>query len=105
MKTYVYSVFDRKAQYYLPLFAVPSEADGIRAFTDMVVQSDTNLSKYPADFDLVELAQFHVLAGDLVPTRPVNIVINGLVALEASRVERARYLAIFNKSSETADAS
>lgn len=87
----IYSIYDRKAQYYLPVFVARTDADALRQFADLVVNSDTPLSKYPADFDLVRLGVMNVESGNIDPERPVGLLINGLVSLQASIAERERY--------------
>jgi len=87
----IYSVYDRKAQYYLPLFTMRGNADAIRQFTEIVTQSDTNVSKYPADYDLVRLGQIDLETGSIEPQYPCETLINGLVALQNAQLERSRY--------------
>ena len=49
----LYSIYDRKAAYYLPAFQMRSHADAERQFSEIVTSSDTPISKYPADYDRV----------------------------------------------------
>ena len=90
----IYSIYDRKAQYYLPVLNARTDADAIRIFTDGVTSSDTQVSKYPADFDLVRLGKIHLETGLIDREWPVGLVINGLVALQTAQTERARYQAL-----------
>jgi len=92
----LYSIYDRKAAYYLPLFTVRSDADAIRQFTDIITQSDTNVSKYPADYDLVSLGEIDLEIGRIEPVYPARTIINGLVAFQAAQTERARYAKILS---------
>lgn len=87
----IYAAFDRKAQYYLPVFQQRSDAEAIRAFTEAIVSSESNVSKYPAEYDLVHLANLNIETGEVSPQWPVGLIINGLVALQAHEAERARY--------------
>ena len=95
----IFAVYDRKAQYYLPPFTDQYEANAIRTFTEAVMTSETPLSQYPADFDLVHLGTMDVRDGDLVALGHANILVNGLVALESAQRERARYQAILHRDS------
>lgn len=94
--TKIYALYDRKAQYYLPPFTVRSDGEAHRTFTEAVMQSDTPISQYPADFDLVRIGSIDLESGMLAPTEngmPV-LMINGLVCLEAAQRERSRYRAV-----------
>lgn len=90
----IYSIWDRKAAYYLPLMQHRSDTDAMREFTGLVMNPDTPISQYPADFDLLRMGAFAVEDGTLVPeTHPVPIV-NGLVCLQNAHQERRRYEAL-----------
>lgn len=91
MLEYIYSVYDRKAQYYLPIFTRRSDADAQRQFAEIVATSDTPISKYPADFDLVRLGTIDLETGSIEPEHPMGLLINGLVSLQALNAERKRY--------------
>lgn len=90
----IYSLYDRKAQYYLPLFTVRSDADAIRQFAQIVTQSDTPVAQYPADYDLVGLGSVDLESGLIDPEYPVRTVINGLVCLQNAHAERGRYASL-----------
>lgn len=87
----LYSVYDRKAGYYLPIYQARTDTDAIRAFTETVVTSDTPISKYPADFELCHLGVLDLDSGSILPNDKIRIILNGLSALQASQAERARY--------------
>lgn len=100
----IYAIYDRKAQYYLPPFTVRSDADAHRTFTEAVMSSDTPISQYPADFDLIRVGSIDLESGMLAPTEsgmPV-LMINGLVCLEVAQRERSRYRAIIGNVDGTA---
>lgn len=96
----IYAAYDRKAQYYLPCFQQRSDAEAIRAFTEAVINSESNVSKYPAEYDLVLLGQMDMETGEITPQWPVGLIINGLVALQASQAERARYAKALNPQTD-----
>lgn len=92
----IYAAYDRKAQYYLPVFQQRSDAEAIRAFTEAVMTSESNVSKYPAEYDLVLVGTMDMESGEVTPEWPVGLIINGLVALQAAQAERARYAKALN---------
>lgn len=101
MENFVFSVYDRKAQYYLPPFASRSEAEAVRAFVELVMNSETPISQYPADFDLMQVGTFNLESGGLNPVVPVpRPIINGLVALTDAQRERQRYQTILSTVAE-----
>lgn len=87
----IYTVRDRKAEYCLPVFSAKSDTDAIRSFTETVVSSDTDMSKYPADFDLLAIAEFDIQIGFVKVITPYQILINGLVAIQQANELRSRY--------------
>jgi hypothetical protein len=93
---YLYSIYDRKAAYYLPIFQQRGHADATRQFTELVTQSDTAIAKYPADYDLVCLGQIDLETGQIAPTYPCETIINGLVSLQNAHLERCRYAKAIN---------
>lgn len=99
----IYAAYDRKAQYYLPIFQTRSDAEAVRSFTDAVVSSDTNVAKYPADFDLIRLGEIDMETGQITPEWPVGLIINGLVALQAHQADRARYAKAVNPQTDLED--
>lgn len=93
---HLYSIYDRKAAYYLPVFTLRSHAEAERQFTEIVTQSETPVSKYPADYDLVCLGQINLETGQIAPTYPCETLINGLVSLQNAHLERSRYAKALN---------
>lgn len=91
----IFAAYDRKAQYYLPVFQARNEVDAIRSFTDAVM-GDTPLAKYPADYDLICLASFNTETGQIDANWPVELVINGYAALDLAQKERGRYAKALN---------
>lgn len=89
----LYAVYDRKAQYYLPPFACRSDADAERQFTEAVMTSETPISQYPAEFDLVRLGSIDLETGFLSSNQGgmPYLMLNGLVCLEAAHQTRNRY--------------
>lgn len=90
----IYAVYDRKAQYYLPPFTARGDAEASRSFTDAVMTSETPISQYPADFDLVRIGEFHLETGVLTPEGIPTLLLNGLVALTDAQRQRSRYQSV-----------
>lgn len=99
----LYSIYDRKAAYYLPIFQMRSHADAQRQFTEIVTQSDTPVSKYPADYDLVCLGSIDLETGQIAPSYPCETIINGLVSLQNAHLERSRYAKAINPQVDIED--
>lgn len=93
---HLYSIYDRKAAYYLPVFQQRAHADAERQFIELVTSSETPISRYPADYDLVCLGQIDLESGQIVPTYPCETLLNGLVALQNAHLERSRYAKAVN---------
>lgn len=88
---WIYSTYDRKAQYHLAVFTARGDADASRMFTEAVVKSETPLSQYPADFDLVKIGSINLDTGVLTPEPVPVLMLNGLVALTEAQRQRNRY--------------
>lgn len=66
MKVGVYSVFDKKAQAYLPPFFLPHDGQAVRAFSDIVMNKETSINSHPEDYSLNRLAMFDDNSGEFV---------------------------------------
>lgn len=89
--TNLYSIYDRKAGYYLPIFQRRTDADAIREFTEVVTMGDGPISKYPSDFELCDLGQMDLDTGEILPAKNARIILNGLSCLQAAHADRQRY--------------
>lgn len=54
----LYTVYDEKAQAYLPPFFVPTDGLATRAFKDCVNSADHQFGKHPSDYTLFFLGEF-----------------------------------------------
>lgn len=61
----MYTVHDAAAKAYLPPFTQKSERDALSAFEEAANDSQSAISKYPADFTLIELGDFDERTGKL----------------------------------------
>lgn len=100
---HIYTIFDRKASYCLPVFSAKTDVDAIRQFKEIVVSSDTDVSKYPADFDLIAIADLDQYTGQTLPIQPLRILINGLVAIQEVNTERVRYKKVLTEQLDIED--
>lgn len=100
MKNSLYAIYDRKAEYYLPVFPARGDAEAWRMFTETVVKSETPISQYPADFDLVRVATINLETGVVTPEHMPTLLVNGLAALTEAQRQRSRYQTVLGTVSE-----
>lgn len=62
---YMFTVYDEKAEAFLPPFFVPSKGLAIRAFTDCINSKDHYFGKHPADYTLFQIGVFHDTTGEI----------------------------------------
>ena len=55
----MFTVYDSKAETFMPPFFVPSKGLAIRAFEDCVNSNDHHFGKHPADYTLFYLGEFN----------------------------------------------
>ncbi len=55
----MFTVYDTKAETFMPPFFVPSKGLAIRAFEDCVNSDDHHFGKHPADYTLFYLGSFN----------------------------------------------
>ena len=58
MKLIMFTVFDVKAEAYLPPFFLPNESMAMRIFSDMAGDTDHQFGKHPEDYTLFKLGEF-----------------------------------------------
>jgi hypothetical protein len=61
----IYSIYDRKAEIYLPPFMEQANGTAIRKLQDMVAQEGSIWANHAEDFDLVKLAEFGEVSGSI----------------------------------------
>lgn len=74
----VYSIYDSKAEAYLPPFILPKKAMAVRAFTDCVNSPTHQFGQNPEDYTLFELGSFDDQHGQYLLHRSVISCGNGL---------------------------
>lgn len=84
MKRNIYVVWDRVALAALPtLMLFAHDAPAIRQFQEILQDSQSQLSKHPADFDLYCLGEFHETENRLESLDEGRLVILGSSCVEA----------------------
>ena len=68
----VFTVYDSKAEAYLPPFYARSTGDAIRRFSDTANDVSHDFNKHAADFTLFEIGEFDELQG-VFNLLPANI--------------------------------
>lgn len=84
----VYGVFDTKAEVYGRPFFTRMRGEAIRAWSDALVDGQSEYAKHPGDYNLFELGEFDQGSGLLVPGKDGPVLLgNGLSFLkkESSR--------------------
>lgn len=59
MISYVFSVLDVKAEFYMPTQTAPTMAMAVRMFLEAALDERSQINKYPDDFVLFELGKFN----------------------------------------------
>lgn len=78
MELNIYSVYDVKANAYLPPFYLPTEGMAIRTFTDCVNSKDHQFGAHPEDYTLMYFGIFNDKQGSFEPLHPPKTIRTGL---------------------------
>ena len=73
MRMVIVSVRDKKAEFFSPVYAVPTKGLAIRGFGDAIMKGGSDLSSHPEDFSLFMVGEFDQVTGMLIPCEPVSI--------------------------------
>ena len=65
MQLKVFSIYDEKAEAYLKPFFMRSQAEAIRAFTDLVNDPQSDFFKHSEDFILFEIGDYNDHSGHI----------------------------------------
>lgn len=60
-----FTIYDSKANFYIPPFVAKTVGEAIRDFSDTVADSNTKLYWHSADYTLFEVGEFDSLSGRL----------------------------------------
>jgi hypothetical protein len=85
MKYGMFSIYDEKAQAFLPPFILPETGMAIRTFGDCINSQEHQFGKHPADYTLYQIAEFDDDTG--IPTPDKKTIHNGL-ELKKSDIEK-----------------
>lgn len=66
MKLNIYSIYDSAAGSYMNPFVMQSDAQALRAFTDIATDAEHDIGKHPEDYSVWYIGQFHQIKGELV---------------------------------------
>lgn len=88
MTTHVFSIYDAKAESYLPPFTTHTYGIAERMFTDMVNTPEHQFNRHPEDYTLFAIGSYddqtaHMTSTELTP------IINGLQAIANGSPEPA----------------
>lgn len=64
----MFAVYDKKAMFFDSPFCVESEVQAKRAFEQAVINPQSTISKYPADFALYYLGEYISSKGNVITT-------------------------------------
>lgn len=87
---HIYAMHDTKTGAYKTPFCTETEYEAMRQVMAAVGDDRTELSKFPADFDLVFLGEFDPHRGVLSPS--VHVTVGNAAALYAAYLRTARRL-------------
>jgi len=85
MKLTGFSIYDTKAEAFMPPFFMPSIGLGIRAFSDVLRDAGSPLAKHPRDYELFKVGEFDDSTGSVSTGSIVTPVLlsTGAQALES----------------------
>jgi len=70
VKQIVFSIYDVKAECYLPVFTYPAVGQGIRTFMDLANDPSHPIGKHKSDYRLYRVGEFDDTTGDIVTAIP-----------------------------------
>lgn len=73
----VCSVYDEKAEAYMPPSFVPAIGLASRDFSDALTNAESKMAKYKSDFSLYHVADFDTNAGSFSTIQPPRLVMKG----------------------------
>lgn len=85
----VFSVYDSKVGAYLAPFFCRASGEAVRAFISAVNAADHDFRRFPEDYSLFELGEFHDETGALVALNAPVLVITALQCVGKAGVARA----------------
>lgn len=77
MITKAFAVYDHKAEFYGVPFFMQQVGLAVRAFSDLVNDRDTTVSRHPADYSLFEIGTFDDSTGTMETIIPHRLLGHG----------------------------
>ena len=84
----IFSVYDEKAEAYLPPFYLPREAMAIRTFSDTINNPESGLFRHPHDYTLFHFGEFDNNTGEFRMFSSPKPLGNGVQFVSQSTDER-----------------
>lgn len=83
----LYSIHDKTAAMFCPPFSCVNDAQATRAFQSNMQNPDSNIARFPADYNLYYVGEFNELTGELEFEEPTRII-TGLEMLKTIKAEQ-----------------
>lgn len=74
MKLNVYSVYDKAVRAWMQPFYCRTTGEAIRSFTELANDGQSNVSKYPTDYELYALGEYDDSSGLFTSGSPVRVI-------------------------------
>lgn len=68
-----FAVYDSKAEAYLTPFFMPSTGAAVRAFTDLVNDRNTTVSRHPEDYNLFQIGEYDDASGSVSSVTKISL--------------------------------
>lgn len=82
MDKIIVSIYDRKAEYYLPIWLTENIETAKRQFLNLVNDSETLINKNPEDYIMFQVGVFDDRSGKVTELIHHKEIINGLTKLK-----------------------
>lgn len=73
MESKLYTIYDQKAEIYLPPFCFPTHGAAVRAFTETVNDPQSNIAKHPEDYNLFYIGTWDDNSALFEAASPANL--------------------------------
>lgn len=73
MKINMYVIYDTKAKFYNKPFYMQNDSIAIRAFTDLVNDTQTDVNKHPTDFQLYSVGTYEDTTAIIESHPPIHM--------------------------------
>lgn len=78
MNHQIFSIYDSKAEAYLPPFVLHRSEIAARTFSDCINSETHQFGAHPADYTLFNIGEFDDETGHVSPHSPHNLIGNGV---------------------------